>query len=64
MIRRDALKALVAAALARTAPAHAQRLAMPVVGILYGASSDEWPNRLAAFRIGARRNKATSTAGT
>ena len=52
MIRRDVLKALAAASLCGAAPARAQRSAAPVVGVLYGASSEEWPNRLAALRLG------------
>ena len=52
MNRRDVLKALAAVPFAGAARARAQGAAPPVVGILYGASSEEWPNRLAAFRLG------------
>ena len=52
MIRRDVLKALAVAVVARAASADAQSPALPAIGILYGASSDEWPNRLAAVRLG------------
>jgi putative ABC transport system substrate-binding protein len=56
LIRRDVLKALAAASLVAAAPARGQRPAVPVVGILYGASSEEWPNRLAALRLGLAEN--------
>ncbi len=52
MIRRDFIKTLAAATLGGAAPAGAQRPVVPVVGVLYGASSEEWPNRLAALRLG------------
>lgn len=52
MIRRDVLKALAVASLAGATPARAQRPAVPVIGILYGASSEEWPSRLTALRLG------------
>lgn len=44
--------ALAGVATALALPARAQKPGMPVIGILYGASSEEWPNRLAAFRRG------------
>lgn len=50
--RRDVV-ALVGAALASWAfPAHAQRLAMPVIGYLGSETPDRYASRLAAFRAG------------
>jgi putative ABC transport system substrate-binding protein len=50
--RRDALTTLAGLAIAGAAPARAQGNVVPVVGVLYAASSEEWPNRLAALRMG------------
>ncbi|MEO8676309.1 MAG: ABC transporter substrate-binding protein, partial [Casimicrobiaceae bacterium] len=52
MKRRDVLMTLGGAAIALTFPVRAQKSGMPVIGLLYGASSKEWPERLEAFRKG------------
>jgi putative ABC transport system substrate-binding protein len=52
MDRRHALAALGGAGLAIAFPAGAQRGGIPVIGILYTASSKEWPHRFAALRQG------------
>jgi putative ABC transport system substrate-binding protein len=50
--RRDVLAALGCSAIATALPARGQKSAMPVVGVLYTASSTEWPNRFASLRQG------------
>jgi len=52
MNRRSVLMTLGGATIALAIPVQAQKSGMPVIGLLYGASSKEWPDRLQAFRKG------------
>ena len=51
MRRRDFITSLSGAA-AWPIAAHGQQAMMPVIGVLYGVSADEWADRMAAFRRG------------